>query len=233
MTETKRVRKASLPIPEAKRQRFFLDVWDMAWAGYFCQSKPKPNEVLPKWGSGSIIARRNALAILWLTAMAGRFNEIANARLTDVNGDTIDIHRSKRGAVHSVRIDPYLVACTMSWHAALGAAAIHPKNSPHWRRQFKKMQDSQYLLPNQEGRTMSTDVFNRDVANKLGELHGFRCSSHSFRDTACQEAMRAVKADANLDIRAVQTLLGHKSLRTTEVYIRKQEAAQLSLTLYT
>jgi site-specific recombinase XerD len=44
--------------------------------------------------------------------------------------------------------------------------------------------------------------------------------------------MQLVKGDANLDVRAVQALMGHRSIRTTEIYLRKQQSEQLCLSLF-
>lgn len=230
----KRTRSATRPIPPAVREPFFLAMWDLAWSGHFYRHVPEGgDEFLRRFGSGSIIARRHGLTVLWLTAMAGRFCELARAHVVDVDNHSIRIARAKRGADHAIAIDPALIACTAAWYQRIAIAASDPHDQTYRvRRWAVKIHNSQYLLPSASGKQMNVNVFNRDVAGPLGCLFGIRLSSHCFRDTACQQAMAAVKADANLDVRAVQRIMGHRSLRTTEHYIAKQEGEQLQLPLY-
>lgn len=219
-------RRATRPIPPELRSPIYLAVWDLAWAGHFYRVRPANSDpFLERFGAGSLVARRHGLTILWLTALAGRFNELASLRLSDIDGDVVTLQRSKRGAIHPIVVDAELIQCTAVWHQRLGIAAARSKNA-------QRMHVSPYMLPSSRGGRINVNVFNRDVAGPLGELWGLRLSSHCFRDTACQEAMRLVKADANLDVRAVQALMGHRSARTTEIYLRKQESKQLCIPLF-
>lgn len=219
-------RKATRPIPEAMRTEIYMAVWDLAWSGHFYRTcPPGAAPFLRRFGSGSLVARRHGLTILWLTALAGRFNELASLRLSDIDGNVVNLQRSKRGARHAIVVDEDLIHCTAAWHNRLGQFAVdHPRRGVPAHR-------SVYLLPNHHGGQINCNVFNRDVAGPLGELWGLRLSSHCFRDTACQEAMRLVKHDASLDVRAVQALMGHRSARTTEIYLRKQQSSQLCIPL--
>jgi integrase len=229
--KSKPTRSATRPIPAALRETFYLSVWDLAWSGHFYRHVPDgANQFLQRFGSGSLIARRHGLTILWLTALAGRFNELASLLVHDVSGDTVELRRSKRGAVHVIRIDPELLEATKAWHARL--MCRHTRLMTDGRASFEAMANSPYLLPSITGSRLNVNVFNRDVAGPLGRLFGCKLSSHSFRDTACQEAMQLVKGDANLDVRAVQALMGHRSIRTTEIYLRKQQSEQLCLSLF-
>lgn len=224
-THRNRGRAATRPIPPELRSPIYLAAWDLAWCGHFYRVQPENcDPFIARFGAGSLIARRHGLTILWLTALAGRFNELANLRLSDIDGNTVQLQRSKRGAAHPIAVDPQLVQCTAAWHNRIGAEQRKTYTA-------QLMHRSPYLLPSNRGGRLNVNVFNRDVAGPLGALFGLRLSSHCFRDTACQEAMRLVKADANLDVRAVQALMGHRSARTTEIYLRKQEAAQLCIPL--
>lgn len=221
----KRKRSATRPIPEDLRAPIYLAAWDLAWSGHFYRQRPLGCDAfLTRFGSGSIIARRHGLTILWLTAMAGRFNELARLMVHEVDGQFVTLSRSKRGANHAIRIEQKLIACTRAWHNRLAANLRDPRAAA--------MHASQYLLPSNRGGRMNVDVFNRDVAGPLGDLFGCKLSSHCFRDTACQDAMQLVKRSASLDVRAVQMLMGHESIHTTEIYLRKVESEQLCLSLY-
>lgn len=234
---SKRTRAATRPIPEELRRPFYLAAWDLAWSGHFYRHVPhEADQFLQRFGSGSLVARRHGLTILWLTAMAGRFNELARLRLTDVDAmaHAVTVKRSKRGATHAICVDRELVECTAAWHRRLASeAAVAEVRKTTRIKWAEAMAGSLYLLPNVSGDRINVNVFNRDVAGPLGQLFGLRLSSHCFRDTACQEAMKAVKRDAQLDVRAVQALMGHRSARTTEIYLRKQESNQLRLQLFT
>lgn len=221
-----RTRSATRPIPEELRAPLYLAAWDLAWAGHFYRSRPDNcDPFLERFGSGSLVARRHGLTILWLTALAGRFNELASLRLNEIDGNVVTLQRSKRGASHAIIVDDELIECTAAWHQRVGSSATK-------KRAAEAMHRCPYVLPSCRGGMMNVNVFNRDVAGPLGELWGLRLSSHCFRDTACQEAMRLVKADANLDVRAVQALMGHRSVRTTEIYLRKQQSKQLCIPLF-
>lgn len=226
-------RAATRPIPVDVRPALYLAAWDLAWSGHFYRMAPGDcDSFLQRFGSGSIVARRHGLTILWLTAIAGRFNELARLTAEDVEGVTVELQRSKRGAKHGITVDTSLIECTAAWHRKVGQIAaddlVWQNKQTRW---CAAMLSSQYLLPSVSGGRLNCDVFNRDVARPFGELFGIRLTSHCFRDTACQQAMAAVKRDANLDVRAVQALMGHKSIRTTEVYLRKQQNEQLCLSL--
>jgi integrase len=224
-------RKATKPIPPEIRGAFYLAVWDLAYSGHFYRQTPGDSDsFLNRFGSGSIVARRHGLTILWLTAMAGRFNELAGLHACDVDGHSVDVTRSKKGRQHSVAISNDLIACTGAWHRRVGQMAT-TKQASRERTWCKAMLISQYLLPSVNGGQLNCDVFNRDVARPLGDLFEIHLTSHCFRDTACQQAMAKVRQDPTLDVRAVQSLMGHKSITTTQHYLRKQQHAQLCLEL--
>lgn len=227
MPTEKRKRQETRPIPEDQRRAFYRCAWDLAFYGYFYTPRnSRADQFWERLGSGSIIARRHGLTILWLTAMAGRFNELARMYIRDVDGYSVSVYRSKGSEDHSVAIDPDLIECTTSWHSRVSAIATDKFATGRMKRWCQAMDASPYLLPSISGDRMNIDVFNRDVAGPMGELFGFKLSSHCFRDTTCQETMRLTN-----DVRAVQKIMGHRSVATTEHYLRKQEQQQFFLPL--
>lgn len=227
MPTEKRTRQATRPIPEDQRRAFYLCAWDLAWCGHFYTQKPAgADQFLARFGSGSIIARRQGLTILWLTAMAGRFNELARMYVRDVDGYSVSVYRSKGSEDHSVAINPDLIECTTAWHSRVSAIATDKYATGRMKRWCQAMDASPYLLPSINGERMNIDVFNRDVCGPMGELFGCKLSSHCFRDTSCQETMRLTN-----DVRSVQKIMGHRSVATTEHYLRKQEQQQFFLPL--
>lgn len=229
--DQQRESKATLPIPVALREEFYLAMWELAIYGYFYSSKPSGGQAfLDRFGTGSLMARRHGLTILWLTAVAGRFNELASMRLTDVDGCNVKVYRSKGGKPHSLAVDQELIHCTKAWHARVGQQVLQ-KNSPREQARLEAMHRSALLLPSVNGGQMNINVFNRDVAGPLGALFGCKLSSHCFRSTACQLAARLVKENPSLDSHFVKSIMGHSSIQTTEIYLRKQESEQLPLPL--
>lgn len=222
MQNDKRVKQPSRPLPEAIRERFFMAVWELAWSGKFHRYVPNQIPFFVPMGRGTVTTRRQALSILWLTALAGRFNELASLRVTDVDCVTreVRIYRSKGGKSHTILVHQNLIRCTQAWHARLALEKNYEQISP-------------YLFPSRNGGKLNRNVFNRDVTGPYGLAFGCRLSSHSFRDTACQMAMNKVAEDSTLDVRAVQAFMGHRSMSTTEHYLRKQTQAGMQLDLYT
>jgi integrase len=231
--EIRRTRAATRPIPPQQREAVYMAVWDLAWSGHFYSTAPTAAAFFGRFGSGSMVARRHGLTILWLTALAARFNELASLQVRDVDGTGVTLQRSKRGSMHVVQVDQTLIDCTRAWHNRVSSVAIGdtPTRWPKELAWCRAMRDSQFLLPANTGGPMCCNVFNRDVMAPLGDLFGLRLSSHCCRDTACQVAMRLVSHDASLDMRAVQAFMGHQSLKTTEYYLRKANASQLCLPL--
>jgi integrase len=208
-------RTATIPIPIAKREEFFVAIWDLAWCGCFFRAKLSDGALFEKFGRGSMASRRHGLAILWLVAGAFRFNELASLKYMQVDwsGGTVQIQRSKRGLSPIRSIDRNLIEATLAW-----------------RKRFAIRSD--LLLPTQFNTELSVNVFNRDVMRPLGSIFGCKLTSHSMRDTASQELLRIAESQG-LGIKAVQASLGHRNLNSTETYLRKQEVQAIQLDLTT
>ncbi len=203
-------RKATQPIPEAIREQFYLAAWDLAYTGYLYRAGY--TIALCKNSRGLHTKRRHGLVVLWLTAIAGRFSELRRLKVADVSraDHSIFVKRSKRGLSGRVTVDPDLLTLTLKWRS-LRAGTL----------------TTEWLLPNQCGNQLDINAFNRDVCNRFGAMFDIPLSSHCFRDTACQDAMRQSQS-----IQATQRLLGHSSARTTDIYVAKLEGERIQLSLY-
>ena len=93
---------------------------------------------------------------------------------------------------------------------------IHPRLAPF-------LKDAQarggYLFPNCDGAPVTPDAMGRRIARLLPD--GF--SAHALRHFFATEIYRQTK-----DLRATQTLLGHSSVATTEIYVATDEDALLA-----
>ena len=208
-------RTASKPIPKRIQSDFFTAMWDLAWHGRFYRAI-QPNEFsvhqsfFYQFGAVTDVSRRHGLVVLWSTAAALRFNELARLRLSDVDAheNTVYVARSKKSKSETIHVDSMLVKCTAAWHRRVKINSV-------------------LLLPNQHGRKLNNKIFNRDVCEPLGEIFGIQLSHHSFRDTACDLGF-----GAGGDARAVQRLLGHKSAQTTQIYAEKSAPAPIQIPLF-
>lgn len=197
-------RRPTQPIPEGVRREFYLSVWDMAYAGSFVRRGQR-------WPERERVGRRTGLLILTMTSAALRFSEAARLELRDLTtaDGSLRVQRSKGGRSAAVKIGEDLARLLSDWRAGWGG-----------RR------PSKWLFPSERGTPIDCDTFNDDYLRPLGDLFGFALSSHCFRDTACQLAMVQTQ-----DVRGVQRFMGHTSARTTEIYLRKQAAAEFQLVL--
>lgn len=202
-------RHATTPIPADQVEPFYAAVWELAMCGT-CSIEGRHWE--PLWNRSRWMVRRHALSVLWLTACAMRFSELRRLRSTDVSLGAASawVSRSKGGESGSVEIARTLITLTFVWREKQSAVFASP-----------------WLMPTRTGNQMDNDSFNRDACGLLGRLFGLRLSSHCFRDTACQLAM-----SQSGELRVVQRLLGHRSARTTEHYLRKQQARAFQLRLF-
>ena len=194
-----------MPIPESLREDLYTGVWDLALSGTMHAQRGS-------FGDGTLLSMRHGLVILWMTACALRFSELRRLEYRDLGPDSIYVTRSKRGKSGMVSVVPKLIAATLAWRSWYVASTVANEPSE--------------LLTSLRGGPLNVNVFNRDVCRPLGELFGFRLSSHCFRDSACQYAYAQTSS-----IRSVQALMGHSSVKTTEHYLRKQQAASFQLLL--
>lgn len=196
-------RRPTAPIPPHLVERFFGVAWAIA-DGSVAEAYPEI-----KVTGSEHLARRHALACLWLAACAMRFSELRRLRAADVSltGGTAFIQRSKHGRSGHQKLSRRLVSLTFAW-----------------RDEQPAVRKSVWLIPSATGQQLSANAFNRDACGMFREILGIKLSSHCFRDTACQLALKQ-----GASIRKVQRLLGHKSADTTEIYIRKQDEESVEL----
>lgn len=203
-------RKATQPIPESIREPFYLAMWDLAYAGAYVRGGWSIGD--RRFSRARHISQRHALVVLWLTAIAGRFSEVRRLLVADVSraDHSIFVKRSKKGDSGRVTVDPELLRLTLKWRSQRPATLA-----------------TEWLLPNKEGNQLSNNVFNRDICSRLSDMFEIPLSSHCFRDTACQDAMKQSQS-----IQATQRLLGHTSARTTDIYVAKLKGERIQLGLY-
>ncbi|TWU66476.1 tyrosine-type recombinase/integrase [Crateriforma conspicua] len=206
-------RRPTVPIPPGMQEEFYDCLWHVAACGGW-RSADGRREVrnLEKRTAKRWMRRRHALVCLWLTALAARFSEVRRLRMSDIalGSGSAFVHRSKGGASGDVELSRELIHLTLDWRS-------------HRTEVF----NSPYVLPSRTGGALDVDSFNRDAAKFFGELFGIRLSSHCFRDTACQMAM-----DQSGKVRVVQSLMGHRSARTTEHYLAKLRVKAFQLSLF-
>lgn len=204
-------RRATMPIPTELRESFFLAVWDLALTGRFYRVASGGGRLMDQFGTATGVARRHGLVILWLASAAMRFSELAHLRANalSVASNTVVIQGRKGSARNEIPISEMLVDATIGWRARYNV-------------------ESELLLPSQNNRPIDNNAFNRDVMDPLGELFGIKLSAHSLRDTGAQEAL-AVAESKGLGVQAVQSFMRHRSLNSTEHYLRKQREKSIKL----
>lgn len=199
-------RGPSMPLPSHLMEPFYTLCWELA---------SNPEYVLQEHGirvRPTHTTRRHALAALWMTACALRFSELRRLRASDVSrsGFHAYVTRSKGGLSGHVPLSKTLIATTFAW-----------------REERTETLTSPWLLPSRTGNQLSINSFNRDAGNLFEALLGIKVLSHSFRCTAAQLAIvQGSKA------REAQSLLGHKSQHTTELYLQKLATRAFQLSLF-
>lgn len=147
------------------------------------------------------------LALLELFYSSGiRVSELAGLNLSDI--DLVSEQLKVRGKGRKERILP------LGGHAARALRQYYAERDTLLERTQSRVTDRRAVFLSQKGKRLSPrgiQYLVKRLLNNLGEATG--ASPHSLRHSFATHML-----DAGADLRAVQELLGHSSLSTTQVY---------------
>lgn len=153
--------------------------------------------------TGDAIAVRDLAIVEVLYASALRVSELAGMRLVDVDRARLTLRVLGKGSKE--RVVPYGVPAARALDAYLDGARSELLGG---------RQDPGAVFLGRRGTPISTRVVYELVARLLRELPGSGpAGPHALRHTAATHLL-----DGGADLRAVQELLGHASLATTQIY---------------
>ncbi|MEY4452211.1 MAG: hypothetical protein RLZZ380_1332 [Actinomycetota bacterium] len=147
------------------------------------------------------IAIRNLLIVELLYATGARVSEIVGLNLGDVDAARRLIQVTGKG--NKQRVIPYGTPCEAALERWLNLA----------RPMLVAPQTSFELLLNTKGKRIGPRAIYELVAHALSETTVGAAGPHALRHTAATHLL-----DGGADLRAVQELLGHASLGTTQIY---------------
>jgi integrase/recombinase XerC len=153
--------------------------------------------------TGDPVARRDHAIVELLYASAIRVSELTGLRIPDLDRGRLTARVLGKGGKE--RVVPYGVPAARAIESYLSEArpllqADHPETGA--------------LFLNSRGAPMNTRSVYELVAGILHEVPGSGPSGpHAFRHTAATHLL-----DGGADLRAVQEILGHASLSTTQIY---------------
>ncbi|MCE9500853.1 MAG: tyrosine recombinase XerC [Leptospira sp.] len=146
-----------------------------------------------------LLEKRDRAILEVLYSSGIRVFELVNAKISELSGDysTLKVMGKRR----------------KERYVFLGDAARETLESYLGSRNAKDRED--YIFLNQKGKKLTTRGV-RYILNVRRKLMGFdkTVTPHKFRHTFATDLL-----DAGADIRAVQELLGHASLSSTQVYL--------------
>lgn len=179
---------------------------------------PKANKTLPKVATreamaeifevleaaakeGEPTAKRDLLVVEMLYATGARVSELAGLNISDIDESRRLIRVTGKG--NKQRMIPYGLpaeAALQDWLDSGRPALVSPNTS------FE-------LLINSQGKRLGTRQIYEVVAKALAGTAIGAAGPHALRHTAATHLL-----DGGADLRAVQELLGHASLGTTQIY---------------
>lgn len=158
---------------------------------------------------GDAVALRDQAIVELLYATAMRVSELTGLRIGDIDRPRLTARVLGKGGKE--RVVPFGVPASQALESYLAEArpvlrAAAPDSASH--------SDPGILFLNSRGAAMNTRSVYELVARLLHELPGTGPSGpHAFRHTAATHLL-----DGGADLRAVQEILGHASLSTTQIY---------------
>lgn len=148
-------------------------------------------------------AVRDLAVIELLYASALRVSEVVGARVVDLDLERMTVRVLGKGGKE--RVAPFGVPARRALDIYLAEARAILRGD---------RDDPGVIFLNARGRALSTRAVYELVARLLADVPGSGPSGpHTFRHTAATHLL-----DGGADLRAVQELLGHSSLATTQVY---------------
>ena len=163
-------------------------------------------------------AVRDLAVVELLYASALRVSELVGARLADLDRERLTLRVVGKG--DKERVVPFGMPARRALDAYLGDARATLLDG---------RDDPGTIFLGAKGRPLSTRAVYQLVAGLLADLPGSGpAGPHAFRHTAATHLL-----DGGADLRAVQELLGHASLATTQIYThvsaeRLKESYQLA-----
>jgi len=156
--------------------------------------------------SGDAVALRDQAIVELLYASAMRVSELTGLRVGDIDRSRLTARVLGKGGKE--RVVPFGVP------AAHALDRYVDEGRPVLRANGATPADPGILFLNSRGAPMNTRSVYELVAGLLHELPGSGPSGpHAFRHTAATHLL-----DGGADLRAVQEILGHASLSTTQIY---------------
>jgi integrase/recombinase XerD len=156
------------------------------------------------------VARRDRAVVEVLYGAGLRISELVGLRLGDVDLESALLRAFGKGSKERVvPLGRHAVAALYDWLTPGGRPALEPER---WARRG----DAEAVFLNQRGGRLSRQGAWL-VVKRHGEAAGLgsRLTPHALRHSCATHML-----DHGADIRAVQELLGHASISTTQVYTR-------------
>jgi len=166
------------------------------------------DELIALAETGEPTAVRDLAIVEVLYASALRVSELVGAKVADLDRERMTVRVLGKGGKE--RVVPFGVPARRALDAYLdGKRAMLIAASPEHGRD-----DPGTIFVGARGRQLSTRTVYELVARLLADLPGSGpAGPHAFRHTAATHLL-----DGGADLRAVQELLGHASLATTQIY---------------
>lgn len=173
-------------------------------------SEPEVTSLLDAVVGDDAVSRRDRAAIEVLYGTGVRISELVGLSLGDVDLDSWLMRVwGKGGKERVVPLGQHAEAALVRWLDEDGRATLEPSV---WR----KRTDAEAVFLNQRGGRLTRQgawLVVRGYGDRVGL--GDRMSPHVLRHSCATHML-----DHGADIRAVQELLGHASIRTTQVYTK-------------